>query len=200
MSGRTTAGATGASHAALADDLLLVGERILLRPLCADDAPNMFAYARDPHVTRFLPWEPAPDAESVRPFLEDQVAKRRKGTALGLAIVLKETGQMIGSTDLMNLSFPTLLRWHGPKRGELGYLLARAHWGQGIMTEAAGLTLDHAFGALGLTQVFAWADAQNAGSRRVLEKLGMCTRGSETRFVKGERRFYLRYEIGQVRT
>ena len=185
---------------ALADDLRLVGERVFLRPLCADDAPAMFDYACDPLVTRFLPWEPAPDVESVRPFLEDQVGKRRRGAALGLAVVLKETGQMIGSTDLMDLSFPTVLKWHGPKRAELGYLLARPFWGQGIMTEAAGLTLGHAFGALGLTQIFAWADAENASSRRVLEKLGLCTRGSETREVKGARRLYIRYEIGQVRT
>ncbi len=184
----------------LADDLLLVGERVLLRPLRADDAPAMFDYARDPLVTRFLPWEPAPDVESVRPFLEDQVGKRRRGDALGLAVVLKGTGEMIGSTDLINLSFPTVLKWHGPKRAELGYLLARSFWGQGLMTEAAGLTVAHAFGALGLTQIFAWADAENAGSRRVLEKLGMCTRGSEIREVKGARRLYLRYEIGQVRT
>ena len=185
---------------ALADDLRLIGERVFLRPLCVNDAEAMFDYARDPLVTRFLPWEPAPDVEAVRPFLEDQVGKRRRGAALGLAVVLKETGEMIGSTDLMDLSFPTVLKWHGPKRAELGYLLGRAFWGQGLMTEAAGLTLDHAFGALGLTQIFAWADAENTGSRRVLEKLGLCTRGSEIREVKGARRLYIRYEIGQVRT
>ena len=188
------------SGSAFADDLRLVGERVFLRPLCVDDAAAMFDYARDPLVTRFLPWEPAPDVDSVRPFLEDQVGKRRRGVALGLAVVLKDTDEMIGSTDLMDLSFPTVLKWHGPKRAELGYLLARAFWGQGLMTEAAGLTLGHAFGALGLTQIFAWADAENAGSRRVLEKLGLCTRGSEIREVKGARRLYIRYEIGQVRT
>jgi RimJ/RimL family protein N-acetyltransferase len=189
-----------ASGGPLADDLILAGDRVLLRPLCVEDAEAMYAYACDPFVTRFLPWEPAPDVDSVRPFLRDQVRKRQRSQALGLAIILKATGQMIGSTDLMDLSFPTVLRWHGPKRAELGYLLARPFWGQGIMTEAAGLTLGHAFGALGLTQIFAWADGENQGSLRVLEKLGMCTRGTEIRDIKGERRLYIRYEIGQVLT
>jgi len=183
----------------LADDLRLTGERVVLRPLCIEDAPAMFEYARDAAVTRYLPWDPAPSVEAVQPFLEDQINKRRSGLALGLAVILRETGQMIGSTDLMDLSFPTVLKRHGAKRGELGYLLARPYWGRSLMTEAAALTLGHAFGALGLTQIFAWVDAENVGSRRVLEKLGLCVRGSEIREVKAERRLYIRYEIGQVR-
>ena len=174
------------------DDLCLQGEHVRLRPLRPGDAEAMFAYARDAEVTRFLPWEPAPSVESVRPFLAEQVARRRRGEALALAIVLQETGQMIGSTDLMDI--------HRPLRGraELGYLLARPFWGRGLMTEAAGLTAAHGFGALGLERIVAWADEENVGSRRVLEKIGMRVHGSEIRTVKKQQRRYIRYEMGKA--
>lgn len=177
----------------LRDDICLQGPRVRLRPIREEDAEAMFAYARDPEVTRFLPWEPAPDLESVRPFIVEQVARRRAGEALSLAIVLRETEQVIGSTDLMDLSRPR------SGQAELGYLLARPYWGRGLMTEAAELTAGYGFGALGLARLIAFADAENLGSRRVLEKIGMRAQGSEMRAVKKENRLYIRYEMGQVR-
>ena len=178
----------------LRDDLCLRGARVLLRPIREDDADAMFACARDPEVTRFLPWEPAPSVDCVRPFLAEQVARRRAGEALSLALVLLETGGVIGSTDLMDLEAPR------PTQAELGYLLARPYWGRGLMTEAADLTAGYGFGTLGLSRLIAFADAENAASRRVLEKIGMRAHGSEMRIVKNEERLYIRYEMGQVRT
>ena len=171
-----------------AEDLLLTGERLMLRPLQATDTAAMFAYASDPEVTRFLPWEPAPEAESVRPFLQDQVQRRERRESLGLAVLLRETNEMIGSTDLMDLK-----RTRG--QAELGYLLARPYWGRGLMTEAADLTLHHGFGRLRLTVIRAFADAENQGSRRVLEKIGMRVVGHEIRTVHKEDRPYVQYEI-----
>ncbi|MBC8104330.1 MAG: GNAT family N-acetyltransferase [Cytophagales bacterium] len=171
-----------------AETLRLVGERVILRPLMIEDAPAMFAYARDSEVTRFLPWEPAATVESVLPFLQDQVSRRTRQESLGMAILLAETGEMIGSTDLMDLR-----RIRG--EGEIGYLLAQPYWGRGLMTEAARMTLECGFGRLKLTRVTAYADAENRGSRRVLEKLGMNPWGSEMRVVHGEDRLYIRYQI-----
>ena len=171
-----------------AESLLLTGERVTLRPLAVADTETMFAYASDPEVTRFLPWEPATQTESVRPFLEEQVGRRVRHESLGLAILLRETGEMIGSTDLMDLK-----RTRG--EAELGYLLARPYWGQGLMTEAAHLTLEHGFHRLRLMRILAYADAENQGSRRVLEKIGMHVWGTEIRTVHNEDRPYVRYEI-----
>lgn len=59
------------------------------------------------------------------------------------------------------------------ERAELGYIFARAAWGRGIATEAATACLNYGFGLLDFDEIFAGALAENAGSRRVLEKLGM---------------------------
>jgi ribosomal-protein-alanine N-acetyltransferase len=159
------------------DDVILTGERLLLRPLAARDASDMFVFASDPEVTRYLPWEPETNIVTVRGFLQDQVARRRRGESMGFAVVLRETGVMIGSTDLMELK------------------AVRGQADRGLMTEAGRLTLDYGFAGLHLNRMIAWADQDNAASCRVLEKLGMTVAGSETRFVKNERRPYVRYEV-----
>ncbi|MGC4044133.1 MAG: GNAT family N-acetyltransferase [Armatimonas sp.] len=172
------------------DDLVLVGERITLRPLHIDDAAALYLCASDPEVTRFLPWQPANDIESVRNFLYDQVERRRRGESLGLAVLLHET--LIGSVDLMGL--------HGAKKtgiAEIGYLLNKDQWGKGLMTEAAAVARDHGFTTFSLKTLVGFADESNIGSRRVLEKLGMRHVGEELRTVKNEERRYIRYEMSR---
>jgi len=64
--------------------------------------------------------------------------------------------------------------WSGPSDEiAISYVLRRASWGQGIATEAARRLLRHAFEVLRLDPVMAVIMADNAASRRVLEKLGM---------------------------
>jgi [ribosomal protein S5]-alanine N-acetyltransferase len=173
------------------EDLQLGGGRVLLRPLRTDDAEALFLCASDALVTQFLPWHPATDIESVRNFLADQVARRKRGESLGLAVLLN--GILIGSVDLMGL--------HGAKKtgvAEIGYLLNRSYWGQGLMTEAAVLARDHGFMAFALKVLIGFADESNTGSRRVLEKLGMRHAGEEFRTVKNEERRYMRYELSRA--
>ena len=58
--------------------------------------------------------------------------------------------------------------------GDLGYSIARAWWGQGMVTEAARALIDAAFESMPtLTRIRASADSRNHASLRVLEKVGM---------------------------
>ncbi|MDX1932792.1 MAG: GNAT family N-acetyltransferase [Capsulimonadales bacterium] len=170
------------------DDILLHGSHLTLRPIRISDAESMFDFATDPEVTRYLPWEADTTLTAVRSWLSEQVQRRQHGHSLAFAIVDRETGVMIGSTDLMDLKV---------RRGqaELGYLLSRHYWNRGLMSEATTLTVDFAFRELHLQKIYAWVDQANVASRRVLEKLGMECTDSELRFVKGERRSYLHYGL-----
>lgn len=56
---------------------------------------------------------------------------------------------------------------------ELGYRLRRDRWGRGLATEGSRALLDHALGTVALPRVWAQTMAVNAGSRRVMERLGM---------------------------
>ena len=65
------------------------------------------------------------------------------------------------------------------ERAEIGYIFGRASWGRGIATEAADACLWYGFTQLGLDEIGAGALQDNAGSRRVLEKLGMRPQANE---------------------
>ena len=56
---------------------------------------------------------------------------------------------------------------------EIGWRLARAHWGRGYATEAARASLDYGFGTCGLREVVAVAVAANIASVAVMERVGM---------------------------
>lgn len=166
---------------------VLEGERVCLRPVEVGDAADMFVFVSDAEVVRFLPWQTAREVRGVEAFLDQQRVRRRAGESLAFSVIWKETGRVIGSTDLMQL----LAR---DKHCELGYILARDCWGKGIMTEAASLSRDYAFRELKRQRVVAFADHENIGSRRVLEKIGLTEVGSEWRTVKEQTRLYIRYE------
>ena len=165
----------------------LVGERVVLRPVALSDAEDMLVFVGDPEVVHFLPWKPATELRGVHAFLEQQQARRKSGESLAFSVILRETNTVIGSTDLMQL----LAR---DKHVELGYILGQEYWGQGLMTEAAALSRDYAFATFKCKKLVAFADHENIGSRRVLEKIGLQEHGSEWRMVKEINRLYIRYE------
>ena len=77
-------------------------------------------------------------------------------------------------------------------------MFRRASWGLGYATEAGALLLDAAFQNPGILVVDAYADADNIGSQRVMEKIGMQKVNSELRIVKGRERIYFHYAIART--
>lgn len=65
---------------------------------------------------------------------------------------------------------------------EIAYGIARTYWGQGLATEAARAAIAYGFETLKPAQIYGLAVPENAGSRRVLEKLGFVYQGTTTDF------------------
>lgn len=146
----------------------LVGSRVRLRPFRLEDVPAILTYASDPEVTRHLEWDAYDDPAVAADFVRSTQA----GTAgwLAYAIVLRAEDRVIGGADLRIVS-----RRDG--RAELGYGLARAAWGCGYASEAAGLLVRHGFEQLGLTRIQALCAVENTRSVGTLERLGMRREG-----------------------
>ena len=150
---------------------LLIGRRLVMRELTAEDWPDVYTYSARPEVSRYQPWEPNTPAES-RAFVEQVIAAAQAMPRVEyqLAITLADGGRNIGTGALWVRSIN-----HG--QGELGYFLHPDHWGRGYATEAAGLLLEFGFGTLALHRIFATCDPRNAASARVLAKVGMTEEG-----------------------
>ncbi len=137
--------------------------RLLLRPWEETDAEACYRYARDPAVGPIAGWPPHKSVEESRRVIREILCVPES-----YAIVFKETGEPIGS---VSLHFHSDLA-EGGDECELGYWLGAPYWGRGIMPEAAGALLRHAFLDLGLSRVWCGYYDGNERSRRVQEKLG----------------------------
>jgi len=144
---------------------------LILRRPRPEDAPALFSWASDPEVTRFLSFAPHRDLDESLGVLRRWVRAwaEREGVLApcrSLTYLIEVEGKAVGSLSV-----------HADRYGlELGYALARSHWGRGIMPSAVrGLTewlLER-----GAHRVYATAHVANAASHRVLEKAGFLREG-----------------------
>jgi len=168
------------------DASALIGPRVLLRPFQPGDVPAVLAYASDPEVTRHLEWDAYDDTPTAEAFIRSTLAGG--STWIARAIVFRTADAVIGGADLRVVS-------PRDRRGEIGYGLARAHWGHGYATEAAGLLLRFGFEAHGLVRIEALCSVDNERSARTLERLGMRREGrlAQYRWKKGAPRDHWLY-------
>jgi RimJ/RimL family protein N-acetyltransferase len=153
-------------------------KRLILRRWRLEDANAVYAYAADEEWLRYLPL-PVPytrgDADR---FVAAQVLldwEKHPSWAI------EHDGTVRGG---VNLRF-----FENGRIGELGYAVDRSLWGGGIATEAVRAVIEAAFAScVDLDRVRAMADARNAASLRVLEKVGMTREGllRANRYTRGE--------------
>jgi [ribosomal protein S5]-alanine N-acetyltransferase len=136
-----------------------------LRPCELADLDALHALFTDPEVRRFL-WD-------------DRVITRGETAGVIEASVAsfasRGFGQWLafpGEGDAL-VGFSGLRLVDGTTHVELLYALAPLHWGRGLASEAAHAVLQHGFATLGMSRILARADAPNAASIRVMQRLGM---------------------------
>jgi RimJ/RimL family protein N-acetyltransferase len=155
--------------------------RLKLRWMEASDAEAHYAVFSDPDVARYWSSGPWTALDQAHEHITATQAAYADGSGMRLGIALRETGELIGNASLHRFVDTS-------RRCELGYALARAHWGYGYVSEALRALLDFGFTALDLNRVEADIDPRNTASARVLEKLGFRKEGymPERWIVQGE--------------
>jgi len=139
--------------------------RLTLREFVPSDFDAVHAYSSDPRVTRYLFFGPR-DRDGSAEYLHGLIASQRETprTRFELAVVEKTSETVIGACDLSLIENGV---------ADLGYMLAREHWGKGYATEISLRLLQAAFLELRAERVISTVDINNRASIRVLEKIGM---------------------------
>ena len=141
--------------------------RLVLRRWLSDDLPLLAAINSDPDVMEHFP-ELLDEAETTR-FIEDLEAHfEQHGFGLW-ALQHRLTGEVIG---FAGLSVPTF-EAHFTPAVEVGWRLAKHHWGNGYVTEAARAALAYGFETADLEEIVSMAVTANIRSTKVMERLGM---------------------------
>ncbi len=134
--------------------------RLRLRPLAESDLPEVFEYASDPEVVRYMDWPRHESISESRQWLQETLSEVGPETAW--AIELRTPGGLCGIISVAQKG----------STASLGYVLLARCWGQGIATEAGQAVVDAVFRQAGIDSLVATVDIDNHGSARVLKKLG----------------------------
>ena len=157
-------------------------ERLILRKLRLEDAKDIFEYASDPEVSKYVTWETHKSIEDSINFIKSSLANYNKKEVIDWGIVYKENNKLIGTCGY----FLWALEQHS--RAEIGYVIGKKYWGKGIMTEAVKEAIKFGFEKMNLNRIQAMCLPDNIGSYRVMEKVGMKYEGviREYIYIKGK--------------
>lgn len=155
---------------ALPDLPAIVTTRLRVRPVAATDLPALLEVNGDEAVVQHLPyaaWRTLADAEA---WLDRMRALEATGSGRQYVLAGAQDDRAIG-TLLVFRHEP------GSARAELGYVLARAHWGRGLMREALHAVCATAFASVGLRRLEAEVHPDNQASNALLASLGFTLEG-----------------------
>ncbi|MFJ2720806.1 GNAT family N-acetyltransferase [Streptomyces sp. NPDC087437] len=148
---------------------MLETPRLLLRRWREEDVVPLTAVNADPEVMRWIGDGSVRNEQQTRGGIE---AMEREWEAQGFglfAVEVRATGELAGFTDL---SIPDFMPEVLPAV-EVGWRLGRAHWGQGLATEAATASVRFGIEERGLERIVSIAQVGNDASERIMAKLGM---------------------------
>lgn len=163
---------------------ILRTDRLLLVPLADRHLDLVARLDSDPEVLRYLAGQ-SPTRDEVVASHQRRMALTGKVDGLGFWMAFVADSRERGATPPAReeegefVGLMMLPPAHGPDQpddptvSDLGYRLVRRYWRQGLASEASRVLLRHAFDTVGQSRVIAQTMAVNAGSRAVMQAIGM---------------------------
>jgi RimJ/RimL family protein N-acetyltransferase len=145
----------------------LLTSHLSLDPLRLEDASDLSEMRGDPDVMAFWDWPADSNAEMTRSLVAGMIQQASAGRAMYWTLRLRVDGTFVGLCDLSDLQTDS---------ADIGFMLARRHWGLGLAHEAVMAVLDHAR-AIGLRTICARVHDRNERSVRLLERAGFVEAG-----------------------
>jgi [ribosomal protein S5]-alanine N-acetyltransferase len=163
--------AAGSVQVALAAQAVeLHTPRLVVRRVQEQDLPALMHVNGDDAVTRHLPYASWRSMDDATAWLGRMRGLEAAGAACQYVVMDNTLGQAIGTC--------LLFKWEqASARAEVGYVLARAHWGQGLMREALAVLIGFAFNTLALNRIEAEVNPANTASLALLARLGFVQEG-----------------------
>ena len=151
-------------------------ERLMLRKPQRSDAAEIFTrYGQDLAVSKYMTWRPLSAMSEAENFVNDAIEDWREGARFAYVLEpVSNNGIVIGMLDARCISAHTV---------DVGYVLAQASWGNGLMPEALSALTAEALAHEMIFRVQATRDVENGPSIRTLEKSGFVREGLLERYL-----------------
>jgi len=142
-------------------------DRLILRAFTESDLDDFYAYASVPGVGEMAGWPHHTSIETTKMILQSFFNNKDV-----FAIVHKAGKKVIGSLGLHNAWINKEEAYQHLKAKNIGYVLAKDYWGQGLVPEALEAVIAYGFNNLGMEAFSIEHFVENVQSRRVIEKCG----------------------------
>jgi len=148
-------------------NIIIETDRLLLRAFKETDLDDFFAYASVPGVGEMAGWPHHTSKDTTKMILSSFLESKDI-----FAIFHKVDKQVIGSLGVHAAWTDREEAYKHLKTKNIGYVLAKEYWGQGLVPEAVKAVIDYGFNVLGLDAFSIEHFVENMQSRRVIEKCG----------------------------
>ena len=163
---------------------VLETERLILRQLVPEDTISVYRIRSDYRVTHYNTGAPYRRVEQALRLIHSIQDGYEEQKELRWGLVLRGDDHTVVGMCGYNY-------WNRhDRRASVGYDLAHAYWGQGLMPEALRAVVEFGFHAMDLNRIEADCTVENSASARVLEKLGFQPEGLQREQYFEEGRFW----------
>ena len=146
-------------------NVVLTTDRLTLRPWRESDLNDFYEYASVDGVGQMAGWNPHRNVEESRMILSHFIKGKH-------VFALEHQGKVIGSLGVEEYSEENYPELNALQGREIGYVLSKAYWGQGLMPEAVKAVIDWLFHEVRIDFIIVGHFDRNAQSKRVVEKCG----------------------------
>ncbi|PRA09504.1 MULTISPECIES: GNAT family N-acetyltransferase [unclassified Paenibacillus] len=145
-------------------------KRLLLREIKQSDSQDIFQIFSSDEVTRFYDVETFTNTKQAEELIQRWKERFENGQVIRWGIALKSDNRIIGTCG-----FHGWMKQH--YKAVMGYELTPEFWRQGYITEVTRKIVEYGFKNLELNRIEAFVEPENAGSRKLLEKIGFSEEG-----------------------
>jgi [ribosomal protein S5]-alanine N-acetyltransferase len=141
----------------------LISDRLILRKLSLDDAPEVFVLRSDEVIRKYIKRPLALNIEEAKDWIVKILENEKNNETINWAIVPKGETKLIGIICLWNIEKEL-------NRAEVGYSLHYNYFGKGIMNEALLNVMKYGFEVMKLKRIDAYTNKENLASIKLLER------------------------------
>ena len=146
-------------------NVILKTERLLIRPWRQSDLDDFYSYASVDGVGQMAGWKPHESKEESKNILDMFISHKK-------TFALEYQGKVIGSVGIEKYNETHFPEFENKKCREIGYVLSKEYWGQGLMPEALKEVIRFLFENANLDVIFCGHFLWNEQSHRVQDKSG----------------------------
>lgn len=146
-------------------NIVLMTERLILRPWRETDVDDMYEYASVDGVGQMAGWTPHKNREESLEIIHMFMNEKK-------TFAIEYQGKVIGSLGIETYHEEELEEYNYLKGREIGFVLSKDYWGQGLMPETVNRVIQYMFEEVGVDFLCCTHFLTNAQSARVQGKCG----------------------------